>query len=186
MSGVVDRILDAKIRELRDEGRPTMEAVVAVLERVFRDIVDDARIVCLQAGPTTWVRQDETMTERRLAKYYILTGSAEPETLGYPLLTIRQAYSQLMDSWITASSLITGSTEAEIMIGVSLMVANHLGCFSGFRYSMNAAIAAGGRPYAALAAARAVMQAADGHIVVPTEDMSDDASMGEPGPTDLN
>jgi hypothetical protein len=146
MSDPLDAVVDAKIRAIRDSRRPPIEAVVTVMERIFAEMAEDVSITQVQAGPTTWIWRDDTMRERRLEKFYILTGSAELDTLGYPLLTIRQVYSPQMDSWITASSLIVGNNETEIMQGISLMVANHLGAFSGFRYANNAAVAAGGAP----------------------------------------
>ena len=167
MKSVADQIVEAKVKALRDDSRPAMEAVVAVLERIFGELLsDETRITCIEAGPVSWIWKDETMAERHLDKYYVLTGSADPDVLGYPLLTIRQAYSQWMDSWISASSLISGKDEAEIMQGISLMVANHMGAFAGFRYSMNTGIANGGSARAALAGAKAISSAADGKFTI--------------------
>ena len=162
MKSLTDQIVENKIKELRDGGRPEMQEVVDVLDRVFRDLAPDVNIVRVQSGPVTWMWHDLSSGENKVEKYYILSGSAEEETLGYPMLTIRQAYSRYMDSWITASSLITGRSDQEIMQGISLMVATHMGSFHGYRYSMNSALAAGGSARAALSASRTLLDAANG------------------------
>jgi len=189
-SSVTDMIIEQKIKALRDEGRPALSAVVEALRRIFSEVIPDSKTELVQDGPDTWIWKD--MTGPKMPKYYVLTGSADEEVLGYPLLTIRQIYSPHLDSAVTVSCLVSGRTEGEIMQCVSLLVAAHWGAFSGLRYAMNASIANGGSARAAMSAAKAVQKAAEDQFTsvmkgdIEREVTGDESLLDPPTRTDLN
>lgn len=148
----MDNSGDVYIDRIRDMGRPDFNAVRDVMQGAFERL--DMGVVMTSSGPDTCVWEDTFGAEQGMHKFYVLSKSTQPGTEGYPLLTIRQAYSTKLDAWITFSSLIVGPDEIGINHTLSLVVAMHAGAYAGVKYVSAATFDAGGNATAGILSAR--------------------------------
>jgi hypothetical protein len=133
-----------------------MATALKAFESVFMAIFPSTELTPLTTGPEQWIWRDEGASALGVDRFFIIGTSTEPETVGYPLLTIRQAYSKKLDMWLSCSSLVTGPDEMEAARSIINTVANHKGSVAGARLAMVAMITAGGDPMAGLDAAESL------------------------------
>ena len=152
--------LHGLLRKTRDSERPTMEDVARVIDDALVERTPEGMVRRDMTGPDTWIWIDESQAAYGIPKHFVLSRSPSDGIEGYPLLTIRQAYSLPLDIWVTVCGLIGGNDEDQIGRSVSILFANHLGAASGLRYSAAAIVANGGAPMAGLKAAKAISDAA--------------------------
>jgi len=153
MTNPLNDTIATMVERMRDAGRPDIDDVIYVLKEAF-----PSQYIELQhTGPDTWIWSDISLAKAGIPKFYILSKSTQEGSDGYPLLTIRQAYSVRLDTWVTMSCLVVGPDTSEIARSVSLLMANHMCAFAGVRQSTAAITAAGGDPQAGLAFAKELM-----------------------------
>lgn len=179
----LDDLVEQKIEAIRDARRPPFELALEVIRAAF----DEMRINVTQVhdGPEIWMWEDEMMLASGLPKFYILSRSTQDGMDGYPLLTVRQAYSVKLDTWISMSSLIVGPDEVGISHAIALTIANHAGAFAGVRYASAASAAHRGDPQAAILAVRHLMEAEPPDFNV-DDDMADLLEKTEPDHGSMN
>ena len=143
-----DAIVGDFIEKTRDAQRPPIELVLEVMESAF----DDMEIAVRKDhdGPDMWMWADLVMAETGMPKFYILSRSNMPGTEGYPMITIRQAYSVRLDTWIVMSALVVGPDENGISHSLAVTLANHAGAFAVVRFAAGAMAAAHGNPQAGI------------------------------------
>ncbi len=156
MFHMTDDTMAATLEALRDSRRPPFELVLEVIESCFADM--KISVEKIADGPDTWIWSDTIMQHIGMPKYYVLTRSLSDGIVGYPLLTIRQAYSTRLDTWVTMSSLIVGPGEDGIVHTTSLLLAQHTAAVAGVRFAAKASAEANGNPMVGIAAARFIMQ----------------------------
>lgn len=130
-----------------------MGAVIASMDRAF---AGSGLSVERLPGTAPWVWEDTEMREMGLPRYYVLSESVEYS--GYPLLTIRQAYSTKFDSWVTMSVLILGPDEEDIMRSVSLAITNHMGAYAGVKFTTATIAANRNTPIAGMVGVKHLME----------------------------
>ena len=163
-SDELKRRIGDEVEDARDRNRPTMETVLHVCKLAFED--DPTYKTMLEfVGPDTWMWEDLTMQVRGLPKFYVLTRSTEPDTLGHPLLSIRQAYSIRLDTWVTTSQLLMGPDVQAVARSLALAIANQTGAFAGFRRCITEIVKANGDPMAGINAATAMMHEDDAWLL---------------------
>jgi hypothetical protein len=156
MFHMADETLGAALEALRDSRRPPFELVREVVESCFGDM--RISVEKITDGPESWIWSDTLMNQIGMPRYYILTRSLSEGLEGYPLLTVRQAYSTRLDTWITMSSLIVGPGEDGIVHTTSLLLAQHTAAVAGVRFAAKASADANGNPMVGIAAARYIME----------------------------
>lgn len=153
--GSADDTLGAMIEGLRDSRRPEMDLVVDVLQEAFASQGILAKEV-LDGTDGTWMWEDTSMMES-IPRFYILSRSNAKGMEGYPLFTVRQAYSVKMDTWLVMSSIVPGPDRSGISRSLSLLIAQHAGAWAGVRFTVAASTLNGGHPHAGVIAARELM-----------------------------
>lgn len=169
------------LSEARDVRRPTMQAVLAALEPAFEQM--NVSIVRTVDGPPTWIWEDREMSEIGLARYYVLSEATSEGIEGFPLFTIRQAYSLCFDMWISMSSLVIGPDPEDIARSISLAMSQHMGAFAGTRHVASTISANRHSPLAGMIAAKALLEAPP-PIVTGSEVDEMVASVGVPSMAD--
>lgn len=142
--------------DARDSRRPTMEMVVDVLKMAFGQI--DSFINLISDGPATWVWEDTAATETGFPRFYILSQSTSEGTEGYPLFTIRQGYSVVLDSWVTFSTLVIGPDPETISHTIAMTISQHAGSFAGSKYVTSVMAYNNGSPGAGLVAVQQILE----------------------------
>jgi hypothetical protein len=132
-----------------------MEDVLGVIEQAFSAM--SISVESVLKGPPTWVWEDLEMRAIGFPKFYILGESTEYP--GYPLLTIRQAYSSRFDTWITMSGLVVGPDASGITRSVAMAMAHHSGAFAGVRWAARAISENQNVPIAGMVAVKMLMEA---------------------------
>lgn len=154
----LDKAVGNYLELVRDSRRPPLELVLQVIEEAFGSFQILARKVLDGSdGSNTWM-WEEMGLEDTLPKYYVLTTSTAPGLEGYPLLTIRQAYSLKLDTWITVSSIVPGPDADGIAHSMSLLIAQHACAFAGVKLGTSTVAVNKGHPHAAVLAAAQLMQ----------------------------
>ncbi len=155
------------LAEVRDERRPKFEDVLAIMEMAFEDMGVLAE--CTTAGPDMWIWDDLVMRAQGIPKQYILSRSLQEDILGYPIITIRQAYSLVLDTWLSLSSVVVGPAFDGISRSLAVILTNHAGAFAGVKYTSAAAASNGGNYHAGVLAVRDLME-----LSPPTYKMSEE------------
>lgn len=150
-----------QILHLRDKNRPKLETVYEALAARFASMAPTIKITLVETTGDSWIWRDEKLHENGLDKFYVLSQATAPGVEGYPLLTIRQAYSTRLDTWVTTSGIIPGPDRESVDSSVLMAIANHETTFAGFRYGVNAILANHGNTMAGFKAAETLMEAAD-------------------------
>lgn len=144
------------IETLRDSRRPTLQDVVRVVEEAFEGFQINARkVMGGENGIWMW---EEIGFDESMPKFYTVSQSVADGMVGYPLLTIRQAYSLKLDTWVTMSSIVPGPDAEGIAHSMSLLIAQHACAFAGVKYGSSTAMANKGHPHAAVLAATHLMK----------------------------
>lgn len=133
-----------------------MEAVVTVLQDAFD--VPGSNIELIQQGPESWIWADTSLGGKGLPKFYVLSRSLGEGIEGYPVLTIRQAYSIRLDAWISVSVIVAGPDTKNIARSLAIALANHQGALAGFKFVVNATVNSDGDPRAGMDAANTIDQ----------------------------
>lgn len=154
---VPDGLVGRLFNEARDSRRPSLEAVLEVIEAAFGKMQIAVRREV--EGPPTWIWQDEEMERTGFPKFYVLTTSQSAGIEGYPVFTIRQAYSVRFDTWITFSSLVLGPDTEAITRAIALAMAHHAGAFAGVKYTAATIAANRSSPMAGMVAVKGLMEA---------------------------
>ena len=162
-----DDLVGKTIEALRDVRRPTFEAVLALMEEAFEKMEIPVRKV--ESGPDVWMWEDTAMADSGLPKYYVLSKSLQEGIEGYPLFTVRQAYSLKLDTWLSMSTLVVGPDDTQISHSLALAVSHHLGAFAGVRYTAASVTAYGGSPQAGVLAVRELL-----HMKPPEMDVDEE------------
>src|SRR5687768_1876020 len=102
------------VQQVRDERRPTMEAVVAVFDKIFARFALHTDFRQSDRGPLTWSWVDASNAHLGFEKWYVLSHSTMDGTEGYPLLTIRASVAPRLDAWLSVSQLVVGPSDQEI------------------------------------------------------------------------
>jgi hypothetical protein len=111
-----------------------METVVEVVGTAFAQMGISIRPIAV--GPPSWIWEDDEMTSAGLPRFFILTGATAGGIEGYPVFTIRQAYSVRFDTWITVGGVVLGPDEGQVMKSIALFLVQHAGAFAGMRYTV--------------------------------------------------
>jgi hypothetical protein len=143
------------IEEARDSRRPSMDDVLAVIDAAFSSM--SISVEPASSGPPTWVWRDLEMESMGFPRSYVLSESLEYP--GYPLFTIRQAYSVKFDTWISMSGLVIGPEASGITRSICLAMVNHAGAFAGVRFAANSVQKNEGVPIAGMVAVKMLMEA---------------------------
>lgn len=133
---ISDELAELLIIESRNSRRPSMEEVLNVVDTAFKQM--NISVNRITSGPPSWIWEDAEMTEIGIPRYYILSESNSAGMEGYPLFTIRQAYSVKLDNWLSMSSLVIGPTPEEIGRSIALAIVHHVGAFAGVKYTASA------------------------------------------------
>jgi hypothetical protein len=142
----ISNIMADEVRKMRDQARPTIEAVAGVMERTFARMSKQGYdIACEAAGPEAWIWIDRSIGIG-LDKRIMLSGSALDECPGYPLITISQCVAPRLDSWVTFSQVVMGVDEDSLIRSISVCLTNHLAAFIGLRNAITDMIANGMDP----------------------------------------
>lgn len=143
--------------EIRDSRRPSIKDVLAIISSAFgRMKIPVSQIV---DGPDSWVWEDTESVEIGFPRYYVLSLSNSEGVEGYPLFTVRQAYSVRFDTWVTVSSLIIGPDSVAIAHSLSLTLAHHAGAFAGMKHVVSTIAANQSSPMAGMVAVQKLLEA---------------------------
>lgn len=162
------------IDEIRDSRRPSMQLVRETVENAFEGL--RTSIKKLSDDGTTVVWQDLGSPDT-LPKYYILTESTQDDTRGFPLMTVRQAFSFRLDCWLSLSSLIVGQDRDGIAHSIAFLFAQHLCAFGGVRLGAATVIANDGDPTAAVSLAAQLLNSQPPSSTVDLQTMLDAVGM---------
>lgn len=152
---IPETLVGKLLSDARDSRRPSMEDVLGVIEQAFESM--SISVESLVQGPPTWVWEDVEMKAMGFPKFFILGESSELP--GYPLFTIRQAYSTRFDTWITMSGLVVGPDASAITRSIAMAMAHHSGAFAGVRWAARAISANQNVPIAGMVAVKMLMEA---------------------------
>lgn len=147
--------IDAVFNEARDSRRPAMQVVVTTLRKSFHEMAISVQE--LASGPKTWVWEDTEMSVIGFPRFFVLTESNSEGIDGYPLFTVRQAYSVRFDSWISMSSLVLGPDSNAVANSIALIMANQAGAFAGVKYTNGVVAANKSSPLAAMVAVQRLL-----------------------------
>ena len=154
----VDEAIARLIEEARDSRRPALGDVLDLMTRAFSRMGINVRPVV--SGPVTWVWEDLEMGALGFPKFFSVSAALEPGLEGYPILTIRQAYSVRFDTWITFSCLVVGPDAESISHSVTMAVTNHAGMFASVKYVNSVITANRHSPMAGMVAIKRLMEEA--------------------------
>lgn len=129
-----------RLREATATLRPSIELAVETIGRALSNLPGGGSTPQLQ-GPELWTWVD------RHGKVFAVGMS--PEHDGHPMMTIRQAISLDLDSWLVTSSLLLGKDANSILNSATLLIVNHAGAYAGYESTVKAVVA-GGSPLAGL------------------------------------
>lgn len=152
---IPENLMGRLLSDARDSRRPSMEDVLAVIEQAFDSM--SISVESLAKGPPAWIWEDLEMKALGFPKFFILGESSELP--GYPLFTIRQAYSTRFDTWITMSGLVVGPDASGITRSIAMSMAHHSGAFAGVRWTAAAITANQSAPIAGMVAVKMLMEA---------------------------
>lgn len=139
----LDKAMGTYIEALRDSKRPPLERVLNLIEHAFETFqVKVTKVTDGSDGSGTWMWQDMGVPSD-IPKFYVLTTSNSPGVVGYPMMTVRQAYSIKLDTWITMSALLPGPDNEGISRSLALLIAEHACAFAGVRFGAATAAANG-------------------------------------------
>jgi len=152
-NGVVERLLS----EARDARRPSMDDVLSVIEAAFGQM--NISVSQVTKGPPSWVWQDDEMAQIGFPRYYVLSESNSPGLEGFPLFTIRQAFSVRFDTWVSMSSIVLGPDVSAITRSIALAMAHHSGAFAGIKYTSSTITRNQQVPMAGMVAVKRLLEA---------------------------
>lgn len=152
-----DDELGRLFEEIRDARRPKLEDVLEVVGPAFAQL--SINVVPVTSGPTSWIWEDMEMRELGMPRFYIISTTPTAGLEGYPILTIRQAYSLRFDTWITTTNLVIGPGPEEITRSVVMSMANHSGAFAGVKYTSGVIASNRNSPLSGMIAAKRLLEA---------------------------
>lgn len=146
------------IRLLRDQQRPRLEDVVETVTIAFANIYGpgtEAPRMVTEGEGGSWMWEDLSIPS--FPKYFIISSATADGIEGYPLFTVRQAFSVKLDTWVTLSAIVPGVGNAGIARTMALLVAQHAAAFAAVKLSTEAVADSGGEIKAAVLIASHLM-----------------------------